>query len=109
MNAPEPGPPPPPAAPEGRRYPSTLGGLCYLILLAVAAVAVLVSAFDDWRLGVRMLAGVLGAAALLRLVLPQRDAGMLAVRHRSIDVALLLGVAVALFLLVGSISADRVG
>ncbi|WP_370249702.1 DUF3017 domain-containing protein [Nocardioides sp.] len=99
--------PAPPPSPEGRRYPSTLGGLCYLVLLVVAAVAVLLSAFDDWRLGVRMLAGVLGAAALLRLVLPQRDAGMLAVRHRAIDVALLLGVALALFLLVGSIAADQ--
>ncbi len=57
----------------------------------------------DWRLGVRILAASLAAAAGLRLVLPKRDAGMLAVRHRLLDVFLLGGVSVVLFALATSI------
>ena len=58
---------------------------------------------DDWRLGLRVVSGALAAAAVLRLVLPQRDAGMLAVRSRLVDVLLLGGVAVALFVLATNI------
>ncbi len=57
----------------------------------------------EWRGGLRVVAGGLGAAALLRLVLPERDAGMLAVRHRFLDVGILVAVGVALLLLAGSI------
>ena len=53
----------------------------------------------DWRLGLRVVSAALAAAAFLRLVLPQRDAGMLAVRPRLVDVLLLGGVAVTLFVL----------
>ncbi|MEN8704871.1 MAG: DUF3017 domain-containing protein [Nocardioides marinisabuli] len=77
---------------EGRRYPSTLGGLIYLGVLAAGAVGIVLAGRDDWRLGVSVLAGALMAAAAARLVLPARDAGMLAVRHRLVDVALLGGV-----------------
>jgi hypothetical protein len=52
---------------------------------------------------VRVVAGALFAAAALRLVLRQRDAGMLAVRHRFIDVALLVLVGGALFFLAADI------
>jgi hypothetical protein len=45
----------------------------------------------------------LACAALLRLVLPERDAGMLAVRHRLLDVTVLLGLGIALFVLAGTI------
>jgi Protein of unknown function (DUF3017) len=57
----------------------------------------------DWRLGIRCLAGGLCFAALLRLVLPARDAGMLAVRHRLFDAVLLGGVGAALFFLAATI------
>lgn len=94
--------PPPVGLPE-RRYPSTIGGAFYILVLIAAAIGIALVVRDDWRLGVRVLAGALGGAALVRLVLPQRDAGMLAVRHRLIDVLMLAGVAVALFVLTGSI------
>lgn len=67
------------------------------------AVGIAIAALSDWRTGVRVLAGALGAAALLRLVLPQRDAGMLAVRHRLLDVAILALVAGTLVMLTVSI------
>ncbi|WP_323793841.1 DUF3017 domain-containing protein [Nocardioides sp.] len=89
--------------PVERRYPSTIGGACYLVVLLVASLGIALVALSDWRVGVRVVAGALGAAALLRLVLPRRDAGMLAVRHRSIDVIMLGGVAAALWFLAGDI------
>ncbi len=86
-----------------RSYPSTIGGLFYLMVLLATAVGITVVSAYDWRLGVRVISGGLAGAALLRLLLPQRDAGMLAVRHRLIDVLLLAGVGAALFFLAGSI------
>ena len=63
----------------------------------------IVTGVSDWRLGLRLVSGGLALAAVLRLVLPDRDAGMLAVRHRVLDVALLVVLAVALFVLVATI------
>jgi hypothetical protein len=87
------------AEPAGRRYPSTIGGACYLVVLAASAVGLGITARGDWRLGVRWIAASLVVAAVLRLVLPAREAGMLAVRRRSLDVTLLAVVGVALFVL----------
>ena len=98
------GPPDPDGDEEPRRYPSTIGGAFYiLVLLATAAGVAVVHRAHDWRLGVRVVAGALLAAAALRLVLRQRDAGMLAVRHRLTDVFLLSAVGVLLFFLAGDI------
>ena len=40
---------------------------------------------------------------MLRLVLPEDDAGMLAVRHRALDVAFLVLIGTALFVLASTI------
>jgi len=90
-------------AEEERRYPSTVGGAFYLLVLATGAAGPAIAWGGDWRLGVRFLAGGLCFAALLRLVLPARDAGMLAVRHRLFDAVLLGGIGVALFFLAATI------
>lgn len=75
---------------EDRRHPSTIGGFFYLWVLAAAALGVAWAWLgDDWRVGVTWISASLLAAAGLRLVLPRRDAGMLAVRHRLVDVLLL--------------------
>jgi len=87
------------AEPPGRRYPSTIGGVCYLLVLAAAAFGLAITAHGSWRLGVRWIAASLLVAAVLRLLLPSRDAGMLAVRRRSIDVLLLTVVGIALIVL----------
>ncbi len=96
-------PPTVPREPEGRRYPSTIGGLFYIVILLVAVGGVALVVTDDWRLGVRVLAGCLAGAGLLRLVLRQRDAGMLAVRARWVDVLMFAAVAGLLWWLAGSI------
>ncbi len=88
---------------EPRRYPSTIGGAFYISILVAAGVALVIATRDDWRLGIQILGGSLLVAALLRLILASRDAGMLAVRHRVLDVCLLTGAGVALIALASSI------
>lgn len=88
---------------EERRYPSTIGGAFYLAILAVCGAGIAVVAGGDWRLGVRILAVGLMVAAGLRLVLPARDAGMLAVRHRAIDVTVLATLGGLIYFLATSI------
>jgi cation transport ATPase len=92
-----------PPEPPPRRYPSTVGGALYLLAVAGVVVGIFLAALEDWRLGVRWMAGSLLFAAVCRLLLPSRQAGMLAVRHRAVDVALLVVVGVVLFFLAGSI------
>ncbi len=89
--------------PGPRRYPSTRGGMLYLLVLTATAVGILLVAFVDWRLGVRVEGGALLGAAAVRVGMPERDAGMLAVRHRFFDAGLLVLMGVALIVLAGSI------
>jgi hypothetical protein len=91
------------AEPVGRRYPSTIGGLLYLIVLGASTVALVVVSRGDWRLGIRWIAGALVFAAVARLVLPGREAGMLAVRRRWIDVTILAVLGVSLWVLATTI------
>ena len=95
--------PPESAEPEGRRYPSTLGGLCYLVVLVVSGVGLALVSQGHWRPGVKWISGALVAAALVRLVIPAHQAGMLAVRRRSVDVVILASVGIALWFLSSSI------
>ena len=61
--------------PEPRRIPSTLGGLIYLIVVAINAVGLLVVAFGPWRRGVTLMGAGLLLGAVVRAVLRDRDAG----------------------------------
>ena len=103
------------AAPEGapveeeRRYPSTIGGAFYLLVLVVVVVAIGVAALDEWRTGIRLMGGALVAGALIRLVLRARDAGMLAVRHKVLDAVILLVLGGLLIFLAGSIPDQPAG
>ncbi|GAA4675661.1 DUF3017 domain-containing protein [Nocardioides nanhaiensis] len=102
---PEEPPEPPEASPalEERRHPSTLGGALYLLILAAMSLGVVLAYLDDWRLGARILGGALLTAGALRLVLPERDAGMLRVRHRLVDVGVLAVMGGAIVWLAGDI------
>jgi hypothetical protein len=88
---------------QERRYPSTIGGAFYLVVLAVCAVAVGIVVTGEWRTGIRLFGGALLAGALVRAVLPNRDAGMLAVRFKALDVVVLVALGAALIFLAGSI------
>jgi Protein of unknown function (DUF3017) len=91
------------AEPEGRRYPSTLGGLLYLGVLAVSGLGLVLVSLGHWRSGVKWVAGALVVGAVIRLVIPAPQAGMLAVRRRWVDVTILALLGVALWFLSSSI------
>ena len=88
---------------QPRRYPSTIGGAFYLSILGVAIAALVIATRSDWRLGIQIFGGSLLVAALLRLILANRDAGMLAVRNRFLDCFLLTATGIALIALATSI------
>ena len=91
---------------EPRRYPSTIGGSVYLIVLAATVLGLVVASLGHWRGGVHILADALLAAAAARAFLRRRDSGMLEVRSRWFDVALLCAVGVALWVLASTIPAQ---
>ena len=91
---------------EPRRYPSTIGGSVYLTVLAATVLGLVVVSLGHWRGGVHILADALLAAAAARALLRRRDSGMLAVRSRWFDVALLTAVGVALWVLASTIPAQ---
>jgi hypothetical protein len=88
---------------EPRRYPSTIGGAFYLLVLGAVGAAMVVVALDEWRTGIRLMGGSLIFAAAVRLVLRRRDAGMLAVRHKVLDAVVLIVLGGSLIFLAGSI------
>ncbi len=65
----------------------------------LAAVALVLVGLDYFRRGSVVLAGSVLLAAFLRLFLPEREAGLLVVRSRKVDVLVLgvLGALLALF------------
>ena len=71
--------------------------------LGVAAVVALgglaVVAIGEWRSGAVLVGSAVALAALLRLVLPERMAGLLVIRRRWIDVVGLAGLAAAIIVL----------
>lgn len=94
---------PDPDLEEERRYPSTIGGAFYLLVLTVCIVGVGIVVTGEWRAGIRVFGGALLLGALVRLVLSNRDAGMLAVRFKAFDVVVLAALGSALIFLAGSI------
>lgn len=69
-----------------------------LVLIGVC-VAMIMIGLDYFRRGCVVLSAAVLLAAFLRLMLPDADAGMLAVRSRKIDVAILsvLGIGLSVF------------
>ena len=72
------------------RAPRTIGGAAFLLVLAGTVAGLLVVAFSDWQGGLTLSGGSLVAGAVARLVLPNRQAGMLGVRRKLVDVTTLL-------------------
>ncbi|MGY1772261.1 DUF3017 domain-containing protein [Blastococcus sp. SYSU D00813] len=92
-----------------RRRPFLAGLLRQLPLLAVilaVGVGLAMVAFEHWRRGLVVIGVSLVAAAVLRLLLPVRRVGFLAVRSRPVDVVLLAVVGVAVVVVALAIPAD---
>lgn len=73
------------------------------MVLALVGLGLLLAAVLDWQAGAFVLSLALLLAAGLRLTLPTRSAGWLAVRGRSVDSAVLLGLGFALAVLANTI------
>jgi hypothetical protein len=85
------------------RRPQTIGGIVYLAVLASAGVGLGLAFAGAWRTGVAWVGIGLLVGAVSRLLLPDRSAGMLGVRSKLVDVALLAlgGVALVVLAVVG--------
>ena len=88
---------------EARRRPSTVGGLLYLILVALTVAGLCLVAFGPWRRGIALVGTAFVVASGSRLLLDDREAGMLRVRSRWFDVTALAGVGIALIVLAANI------
>lgn len=86
-----------------------LGGLWrelpLMTVLALVGTGLVLGAVDRWRVGAVVLGAAVGLAAALRLLLPARRAGLLVVRSRRLDVAVLLVLAAGLVALASSVPA----
>ena len=85
------------------RRPFLAGLLRQLPLLAVlvaVAVGLVFVTFGHWRRGIVIIGLTLVGAAVLRLLLPLRRVGFLAVRSRTVDVVLLAGTGLLLTVVV---------
>ncbi len=81
------------------RRPLLAGLLRQLPLLAVlvtVGAGLLVVTLGHWRRGLVVIGLTMVLAALLRLLLPERRVGFLAVRSRPVDVVLMAGAGAAL-------------
>jgi len=67
-----------------------------LVVLVAVAVGLLMVTFEHWRRGLVVVGLALVGGGVMRLLLPVRRVGFLAVRSRPIDVVLLVGAGVAL-------------
>ena len=78
-----------------------------LLVLIALTVSCLVTATGHWRRGAFAFALTVGLAGFLRMVLPSRIAGLMAVRSRWFDTVLLLLVAAAMLALTLIVPASR--
>ena len=74
-----------------------------LLVLAVVATGLLLARTVDWQVGARVLGLAFLLAAVLRTTLPTARAGWLAVRTRTLDVAVLLSLGAAVLVLAATI------
>ncbi|HET6625615.1 MAG TPA: DUF3017 domain-containing protein [Nocardioidaceae bacterium] len=81
------------------RRPQTVGGLVYLVVVAMTLTGLVITVAGAWRTGVSWMGAGLLVGAVCRLVLPERRAGMLRVRRRASDVGMLALAGVALLVL----------
>jgi hypothetical protein len=90
-------------APTRQRYPSTFGGLIYLVIVLTTVVGMVMVALGPWRRGVALIGFALLFASCMRLVTKEDEAGMLRVRSRWFDVTALAAVGISLIALAANI------
>jgi hypothetical protein len=90
-------------APTRQRYPSTFGGLIYLVIVLTTVVGMVMVALGPWRRGIALVGFALLFASCMRLVTKEDEAGMLRVRSRWFDVTALAAVGISLIALAANI------
>jgi hypothetical protein len=76
-----------------------------LVVLVVVGVGLVLVTFEHWRRGLVVMGIALLVGAALRLLVPLRRVGFLAVRSRFVDVLLLAGAGLALIVIALAIPA----
>jgi hypothetical protein len=84
---------------ENAERRSGLGELPLAVAIAGAGLGLVIIALHHFRWGNMLVAGSMLAAALVRLVLPTRQAGLLVVRSRLVDVVTMSAMGGALLVL----------
>jgi hypothetical protein len=79
----------------------------FVVAGLMAAGLFIATLLDHWRLGSAVMGVALCLGAVLRLTLPARQAGMLVVRSRGTDAAVLLGLGLAVVALANTIPTTR--
>jgi len=90
-----------------KRSGPKLGTLAYLAMLGGAVAGLILVARGSWRDGGLVMGAALVFGAVLRLLLPDRMAGLLRVRRKLVDAAMLVGMAVTMVFMTLSIAARR--
>ena len=86
-------------------FAGLLRQLPLLVVLLVVGAGLLLVTFEHWRMGLVVIGLALVGGGVLRLLLPARRAGFLAVRSRPVDVVLLAGTGLALAVIARTIPA----
>lgn len=81
------------------RRPQTFGGGVYLLVVATALIGLAITVLGAWRTGMAWMGGGLVLGGIARLLLPERQAGMLRVRRKGSDVVMMLLAGVTLVVL----------
>jgi|RhiMethySRZTD1v2_1073278.scaffolds.fasta_scaffold2418844_2 DUF3017 family protein len=82
-----------------RTLQPTLGTMLYGAVVVTTFVGLLIAGTGAWRVGVGICGGGLIAAAIGRIVIPERSSGLLRVRRRPTDVLILLALGIGLVVL----------
>jgi multisubunit Na+/H+ antiporter MnhB subunit len=90
------------AHPQKGRF--TLSQLPFAVVMLIVAVAALRIGQYHWRQGTALIGGALLVASVLRIVLPEDRAGLLAIRGRIVDFVSYAGLAALILFLTFTIT-----
>lgn len=76
----------------------------YVVVVGIVVLAMVLVALEYWRRGLVVFGAGAGVGAVLRALLPERRAGLLRVRSRWFDVAVLAAAAAAILVVAWGIS-----
>jgi len=88
--------------------PHTIGGMTYLVVVAVAIAGLVLVATYEWRTGICILGVGMLIGAVSRFCLGEYDSGMLRVRSKPFDVAAMTALGVVMIVLALVIPDQRV-